>query len=76
MRCHSISLTGGEAGPELNQPKNILDYRDEKTLRAFIRSASSFRTRSAMPEFKDLSEGDLDAILSYLKWTKGLGAVR
>lgn len=69
-KCHSINLRGGELGPELNFPRNITEYRDEKTLRAFIRNPASFRARSAMPGFPQLSDEQLDDGLAYLRWVK------
>ncbi|RLV57780.1 hypothetical protein D5018_20715 [Parashewanella curva] len=43
--CHSINLTGGNIGPELNLPMNITEYRNDKFLRAWIRNPEpSFRT--------------------------------
>lgn len=70
IRCHSINLVGGEIGPELNTPKNVLEYWDPKTLRQFIHDASSFRARSKMPNFPNLSEKELDDIFAYLRWAK------
>lgn len=67
MSCHSINLVGGSLGPELNVPKNILEYRDESTLRAFIRDPNAFRARSIMPAFGHLPASQRDAILAYIK---------
>jgi len=70
MRCHSINLQGGELGPELNVPRSITEYWDETFLREFIRNPGNFRLRSKMPPFPDLSDTDLDHLLSYLRWMK------
>lgn len=67
LRCHSLNLMGGDIGPELNIPRNITEYRDERYLHAFIRNASDFRARSKMPPFLHLSGEDLQKITSYLR---------
>lgn len=66
MSCHSINLAGGSLGPELNVPKNVVEYRDQDVLRAFIRNAGAFHARSVMPAFEHLSRKELDAIVYYL----------
>jgi mono/diheme cytochrome c family protein len=67
--CHSINLEGGVLGPELNVPKNILEYEDRKFLKEFIGDPSSFRARSKMPGFSStLSDQGLDDVLDYLAW--------
>lgn len=71
LMCHSMNLQGGEVGPELNVPKNITEYRDAVTLKKFIRSASSFRAKSKMPDFPQLTNRDLDGLMSYLKYMRG-----
>jgi len=69
VACHSLNLQGGVVGPELNVPKNILEYEDRKFLKEFINDPSSFRARSKMPSFnKTLSTQDLDDVLDYLAW--------
>lgn len=67
MSCHSINLAGGSLGPELNVPKNVLEYRDDSFLRAFIRNAGAFHARSVMPAFEHLSQQELDSILFYFR---------
>ena len=70
LRCHSINLQGGEVGPEMNIPKNITEYWEEKTMRAFIRNPGDFRARSKMPPFPNLKDQELDDIVDYLKWAR------
>lgn len=65
LRCHSINREGGSVGPELNVPRNILEYRDREQLAAFIENPQSFRY-SAMPAHPDLGKQDLKNILDYL----------
>lgn len=67
VRCHSINLQGGVVGPELNAPKNITEYWDDAHLRGLIKDASSYRYRSKMPAFPDLSAQDIDDLLHYLR---------
>jgi mono/diheme cytochrome c family protein len=69
IACHSLNLEGGTVGPELNVPKNILEYEDRKFLKEFISDPSSFRAKSKMPAFHNtLSTQDLDNLLDYLAW--------
>ena len=42
-------MKGGKMGPELNVPKNILEYRDREQLAAFIKNPQAFRFGSLMP---------------------------
>lgn len=70
IRCHSLNLQGGEVGPELNSPKNVIEYWDKATLRAFIRDASSFRFKDKMPSFPHIKDGDLDDLLAYFNYMK------
>jgi cytochrome c1 len=70
LKCHSLNLRGGELGPELNYPRNITEYRDEQTLREFIRNPAAFRARSAMPGFPQLSDAEVGQILEYLRWMR------
>ena len=65
VKCHALNQQGGRVGPELNVPKNITEYRDEKFLRAWIRNPGEFRI-SVMPPSPELSDDDLTAVLAYL----------
>ena len=66
LPCHSINLNGGRMGPELNVPKNILEYRDEGQLKAFIAKPETFRSGSPMPP-SSLSSAQIDQVLRYLE---------
>lgn len=66
IRCHSINQEGGTLGPELNIPQNILAYRPEQQVRAYIKDPRTFRY-SAMPPHPQFSEQDLDDLIAYLK---------
>jgi mono/diheme cytochrome c family protein len=70
IQCHSMNLQGGTIGPELNAPKNVVEYWSPEHLRAFIKNSSSYRYRSKMPSFAHFSEADLDALVAYLSWMK------
>jgi mono/diheme cytochrome c family protein len=70
IRCHSVNLVGGDIGPELNTPKNVLEYWNEKTLHAFVKDASSFRAKSKMPPFPHLTDSDVDDIFSYFRYLR------
>jgi cytochrome c2 len=70
LRCHSLNLQGGEIGPELNVPKNVTEYWDEKVLVQFIKNPGDFRARSKMPPSPQLTDQDLQDLLSYLRWIR------
>jgi mono/diheme cytochrome c family protein len=69
ISCHSLNLEGGLIGPELNVPKNILEYRNRKLLKEFIKNPSAFRARDKMPSFNAiLPDQSIDDMLDYLNW--------
>jgi len=68
MKCHAINRAGGAVGPELNVPKNVTEYWKNSRLPNYIRHPRSFRAGSDMPAMdEELSEGDIEALLHYLR---------
>lgn len=63
-RCHSINRQGGKIGPDLNAPKNILEYRPVDVVKEFIKNPSMYRF-GQMPDNKDLSDKELDNLIDY-----------
>ncbi len=71
IRCHSVNLSGGDVGPELNVPKNISEYFKEEALPGFILNATAYRAGTKMPAFDNLiSDDEARAIASYLMHMK------
>lgn len=66
IRCHAVNREGGSLGPDLNVPQNVLSYRPEEQVRAYIRDPKTFRY-SSMPAHPGLSEDDLNALIAYLR---------
>jgi mono/diheme cytochrome c family protein len=66
VRCHALNQKGGRVGPDLNAPQNILSYRPEDQVRAYIEDPSSFRF-TVMPSHEDLTSDQLDALISFLR---------
>lgn len=71
LSCHSINLSGGEIGPELNIPKNITEYREPAFLEAYITNPSAFRARSPMPP-SGLDPVQVRQVIAYLQYMAGL----
>ncbi|MDD5461967.1 MAG: cytochrome c [Methylococcales bacterium] len=68
IRCHSINLSGGKVGPELNIPKNITEYFKEEELDKFILNAAAYRAGTKMPNFENIITADeARDIVLYLK---------
>lgn len=65
FKCHAMNREGGRVGPDLNVPRNILEYRPEEQVRAYIRDPSTFRYGN-MPPHPDLGDAGLDALIAYL----------
>ncbi len=64
VACHAINGQGGTVGPELNVPRNILEYREPEQLKAFIRDPAAFRYGN-MPPNPHLSPEDLEGLIAY-----------
>ena len=70
LRCHSLNLQGGDVGPELNFPKNVTEYWEEKNLVQFIKNPGDFRARSKMPPFPQFKDQDIQDLMTYLRWIR------
>ncbi len=66
-RCHAINGQGGVVGPDLNAPQSIVSYRSENMIREFIKNPSKYR-HTQMPDHPDLSNQDLDNLISYFNY--------
>lgn len=71
IRCHSMNLSGGTVGPELNVPKNITEYFKEEALPGFILDAPSYRSGTKMPAFDGIiDKNEMKNLLEYLRYMK------
>jgi mono/diheme cytochrome c family protein len=66
FRCHAINREGGRVGPELNVPRNILEYRPEADVRAYIKNPLQYRYGN-MPAHPDLTLANMSALMAYLR---------
>src|SRR5262249_31631673 len=69
LACHSINRAGGKVGPELNVPRNILEYRDPAVVRDFVRNPLAFRY-TVMPAHLQMTNSELDDVIAYLRAMK------
>lgn len=67
IRCHAMNGEGGKIGPDLNSPQSIVTYRNEYMIKEFIRNPSKYRI-GQMPDHTDLSEQNLDDLISYFRY--------
>lgn len=70
IKCHSINKMGGMVGPELNFPKNILEYWQVEDIWQFAKNPQSYRYNSKMHSIQDLSREAFDDIVVYLEYMK------
>jgi cytochrome c2 len=66
VHCHAMNREGGHVGPELNVPKNVLEYWSEENLRVYIKNPQAFRYGN-MPPNPQLDAHDIDGLLAYLR---------
>ena len=69
--CHSVNGEGGKIGPDLNVPQSIVEYRPVGQVKAYIRDPQTFRY-STMPSHRDLTDQQLDELVSYFSTMKTL----
>jgi len=67
VRCHAMNRQGGTVGPDLNAPQSIVSYRSENMIKEFIKNPSKYRY-THMPDHPDLSNQDLDNLISYFNY--------
>lgn len=67
IRCHAMNRQGGTVGPDLNAPQSIVSYRSENMIKEFIKHPSKYRY-THMPDHTDLSDQDLDNLISYFNY--------
>lgn|GEM_PF-867800 len=66
LACHSINLSGGRLGPELNVPLSVMETMPRAVLRTYIRSPRAVRATATMPDFISLTDDELDDLVEYL----------
>ena len=69
-RCHSVNHVGGNVGPELNDPVNITEFKTEAEIMRYIRHAPSVSPATKMPQFDQLNDADVRALVQYFKAMK------
>jgi len=67
VRCHSMNGEGGKVGPDLNAPQSIVAYRNAYMIKEMIKNPSKYRY-TQMPDHPDLSDQDLDNVLTYFNY--------
>lgn len=68
LKCHAINSIGGNIGPELNVPCSVSQYWQPQYLRRYIRRPASVRARAKMPDFRNLSDHEIDSLCEYLRY--------
>ena len=70
IKCHSINRTGGNVGPDFNDPKNITDYWDIENMWAYAKNPQSFRFNARMAPVTGLTRAEFDQIIVYLQYMR------
>lgn len=70
LRCHALNRQGGQIGPDLNAPRNVLSYRSAEMVKELILRPSAYRY-TKMPDHADLGEAQLDELVEYLWFMRG-----
>lgn len=65
--CHSMNGVGGGMAPDLNVPRNVLEYWEERHVRGVIRNPADYRLGSRMLPNPHLDEAELDALIAYMR---------
>jgi mono/diheme cytochrome c family protein len=74
--CHAVNGAGGSVGPELNVPANVTEYWNHAALKQFILNPASIRRNPKMPTLTELTDADVDTVVTYLVHMKGLKVTR
>ena len=70
LKCHAINKLGGALGPEMNYPKNILEYWQVEDVWNFAKNPTSYRWNSKMYAIEDLTREEFEEIVKYLTYMK------
>jgi cytochrome c2 len=68
MKCHAINGIGGIMGPELNYPRNIIQYFQQDSLYAYVKDPQAFRHNNRMAPVKNITKADMEAIIHYFEY--------
>lgn len=68
MKCHAINGIGGIMGPELNYPRNIIQYFQQDSLYSYVKNPQAFRYNNRMAPVKNITKADMEAIINYFKY--------
>ncbi|HSU56302.1 MAG TPA: cytochrome c [Candidatus Dormibacteraeota bacterium] len=65
--CHSVNGAGGRLAVDLNFPMNVTEYWKAPALKQLISNPASIRANAKMPAFPQLTERDIQDLISYLR---------
>ncbi|TGD74588.1 c-type cytochrome [Mangrovimicrobium sediminis] len=70
LKCHSLAGRGGALGPPLDRPGGMVLSLQDAQLRQLIQRVTDYFPRTKMPVYEEtLQAGELDGLVSYLRWT-------